>query len=167
VVAETPRNPLEVCRMTEYVKVKSPEIVYGKTNLLQSQLNLINLLKQYQEYEGLRKEEIFLKIDLKKKLSEASEFLEQLSKLLPESKFVEEQEKKEELQKEIIEKMEGAIKRSRRIWNKDWEEKGEEKRKSFIEIVKESETAEKEKKKPKLPLDQELEEIRKKLEKLQ
>ena len=109
---------------------------YGETTLLQSQLNLINLLKQYQEYEKLRKEEIFLKIDLKKKIGEAGEFLGHLSKILPESKLLEEQKKKEEIHKEITKEI-----------------------KSTTQTPK--------KKESKLSLDQEIEEIRKKLEKLQ
>jgi hypothetical protein len=158
--------------MTEYVKIKTPEIVYGETNLLQSQLNLINLLKQYQEYERLRKEEIFLKIDLKKKIGEASEFLDNLSKILPESRLLEEQKKREEMQKEITEKIESAVQKSRGLQEKGWKEKEETKRKSFIEVVEESETPEKEEEKeeqeePLSSLDKELEEIRKKLEKLQ
>ena len=146
--------------MTEYVKIKAPEIIYGETNLLQSQLNLINLLKQYQEYERLRKEEIFLKIDLKKKIGETSEFLEHLSKILPESKLLEEQKKREEMQREITKRIEGAVQMSKKR-----QEKEETKRKSFIETVKESETTEK--KEAKLSLNQELEEIKKKLERLQ
>jgi len=133
--------------MTEYVKLKAPEMSYGEANLLQSQLSLINLLKQYQNYEELRKEEIFLKIELKKKIGEASEFLNNLSKVLPESKLLEEQKKKEEMKKEITEKVERVVQQATK---------------------KESEYPKKtEKKEPELSLDQELEAIRKKLERLQ
>ena len=81
----------------EYVKLAPLETVFGETNLLQSQLSILTILKRYREYESLRKEELFLKIELKKKLGEAKEFLDALSKSLPESKFIEEQEKKERM----------------------------------------------------------------------
>ena len=146
-VAGTPRNPLEVCRMTDYVKIGASEMVYGEASLLQSQLNLINLLKQYREYEKLRNEELVLKIKLKKNVGEARESLDKLSKILPESKFLEKRKKEEELQEEITEKIERAVQKSRKKESKRWEEKPEEGKKQS--------------------LDQELEEIRKKLEKLQ
>lgn len=133
-------EPLEVCRMTEYVKIRGHERSYGEESLLQSQLNLVNLLKRYQEYEKLRKQEIFLKIELKKKVGESNEFLEHLSKLLPESKLLEEEKQKQEMQKEITKNMESPIK-----------------------LLKKKEKKES---KTKLSLDEELEEIRKKLEKL-
>jgi len=107
-------DQLEVCRMTEYVKIKAPEIVYGDGNLLQAQMSLINLLKEFREYERLRKDEIFLKIELKKKLGETGEFLNTLNKILPESKLLEKQENAEKIQKEITEKIERAVQLSRR-----------------------------------------------------
>jgi len=143
--------------MSEYVKIKASEMSYGEENLLQSQVNLINLLKQYQEYESLRKEEIFLKIDLKKKIGEAGESLDRLGKLLPESKLLEEQKKREEMQREIIEKIEGAVQKSKKKEDRYSKENSEDK----------GTNAEKEEKEPKSSLDQELEEIRKKLERLQ
>jgi len=145
--------------MSEYVKIKAPEMSYGEANLLQSQISLINLLKQYQEYERLRKEEIFLKIELKKKIGEAGEFLDHLSKILPESKLLEEQKKREEMRREIIEKIEGAVQQSKKQEWKHWKENEPK--------TKEERTVEKEEKEPESSLDQELEEIRKKLERLQ
>lgn len=158
----------------EYVKITPTEMRFGETNLLQMQFNLLTMLKQYQEYIALRKEELFLKIELKKKLGEAKEFLDTLSKSLPESKFIEEQKKKELMQKELAKKIETAVQKSKKLEEKPWKEKDEEKRKSFISVVKEAEKyeakVEKEEKaeeaKPST-LDQELEEIRKKLERLQ
>ncbi len=155
----------------EYVKIAPTEMIFGETNLLQTQLSLLTMLKQYQEYVALRKEELFLKIELKKKLGEAKEFLDTLSKYLPESKFLEEQKKKELMQKELAEKIESAVQRTQRKEAKPWKEKGEAKRKSFLQVVKKAEKSEakeqKEEKAEQSPLDKELEEIRKKLERLQ
>ena len=139
-------------------------MIFGETNLLQSQLNLLTILKQYQAYEALRKEELFFKIELKKKLGEAKEFLDSLSKSLPESKFLEEQKKKEKIQKEFIEKVEAVVQISKNKESKYWKEKEPKAIKPAPEKVEESEKPEHIESSS---LDQELEEIRKKLEKLQ
>lgn len=141
----------------EYIRISPTERIFGETNLLQTQLALLTILKQYQEYESLRKEGFFLRIELKKKLGEAKEFLEALSKSLPESKFMEEQKKNEKIQKEITEKVERAVQKSRKKEWKHWKEKKSE---------TDAESGEPKESKPS-SLDQELEEIRKKLEKLQ
>lgn len=161
----------------EYVKLTPAETTYGETNLLKSQISLISMLKAYNEYCAFRKEELFFKIELKKKLGEIKEFLDHLNKTLPESKFIEEQEEREKMKREITEKVESYVTKSKKGWEKDWKEKGEPKRKSFAEVVEESERyhkhendkdkAEKVEEKKMSPLDQELEEIRKKLERLQ
>ncbi len=109
--------------MTEYVKLAHSERVYGETNLLQSQFSLLTVLKQYQVYELLRKEELLMKIELKKKIGELKEFLEILSKALPESKLIQEQEKKEEMKEEMIDKIEKAVQRSKKRTEKGWNEK--------------------------------------------
>ena len=161
--------------MSEYVRVKPAERVYGETNLLQSQLNLITLLKQYQEYKMLRKEEIYMKIELKKQIGELNEFLDHLSKLLPESKFLEEQKEREKMKHEVIEKVDSYVQKSKKKQERSWKEKIPV-RKTFIGVVNESERYEARKEKEnakeevtevKSGLDQELEEIRKKLAKLQ
>ncbi|MEM4259384.1 MAG: hypothetical protein QXS38_01305 [Candidatus Pacearchaeota archaeon] len=152
----------------EYVKIRAPELIYGETNLLQAQFSLLSILKQYREYGLLRKEELFLKIELKKKIGEAREFLDNLSRLLPESRFIEEQEKKEKIQKELVNKIESAILRAKRRELKPWKEKGEEPRKSFLDVIKETEASEKKDvAEAESPIEKELEEIRRKLEKLQ
>lgn len=145
----------------EYVKIAPTEMIFGETNLLQTQLNLLTMLKQYQEYEALRKEELFLKIELKKKFGEAKEFLDALSKSLPESKFFEEQEKKERLQKELSEKIESVMQSSKKKEGKYLKEKEANTKEQIVEKAEAKEE-------PGLStLDQELEEIRKKLERLQ
>ena len=128
--------------MSEYVKVKAPEITYGATNLLQSQISLITTLQHYQEYKKLRKDELSAKIDFKNKIEKLKELLDNLSRALPESKFLEEKKEKEKLEKEI------SLNFSK---EKPIKQKKQEKAKSDNAA---------------LSLDEELEEIRKKLEKL-
>lgn len=155
----------------EYVKLASPEMLFGESNLLQSQMGLLTMLKQYQEYEVLRKEELFLKIELKKKIGEAKEFLDVLSKSLPESKFLEEQEKKEKMQKELVEKIESVVTKSKKREWTYWKEKEvpeKEKPEKLKGKVTSQETAGViDMEEPKSSIDKELEDIRKKLEKLQ
>jgi hypothetical protein len=158
---------------TEYVRITPPEQVYGETNLLQTQLSLLTTLKHYQEYELLRKEELLMKIEAKKCISEAKEFLDSVSKCLPESKLLEEQEKEEKIRKQIIDKIETSVERARKTEWKYWKER-EPKVREVKEIKpqqvkpKEEKHKVKEVKEEKLsPLDKELAEINKKLAKLQ
>ena len=159
--------------MSEYVKIKAGERVFGESTLLQAQLSLINTLKQYQEYQNNRKEELFLKIELKKELGEVSILLDGLNKILPESNFMEEEKEKEKMKREIAKKIERYVQKSKKNLERPWGEKGEEERKSFIEVVKESNKFEKKQTRKeedyevKSELDKELEEIRRKLERLQ
>jgi hypothetical protein len=96
--------------MSEFVRLTSPEQVYGETNLLQSQLNLLTIVKQYREYETLRKDELLMKIEAKKLVSEIRESLDVLHKCLPESKLEEEQEKEAKLIKEIVAEVQKEVK---------------------------------------------------------
>jgi D-mannonate dehydratase len=148
----------------EYVKLTPSEQTYGEASLLQGQLSLLTMLKQYQEYESLRKEELLMKIDLKRAIGEAKESLDTLGRLLPESKFLEEQEKNEKIREEMVEKIESVVTKSKRKWEKGWTEKEpkvkEEKKVEEVPVKEE-------KKEPKSSLDKELDEIRQKLERLQ
>ncbi len=148
----------------EYVRLAPSEQTYGEAGLLQSQLSLLTMLQQYQAYETLRKEELLLKLELKRALTEAKESLDSLSNLLPESKFLEEQEKKEKTREEIMEKIETAVQTSRK---KEWKYWKEKEPKAKEEEKKEEQPPMKEKEEPKSSLDREIEEIRQKLEKLQ
>lgn len=141
----------------EYVRLSPSEQIHGETNLLQTQVSILTMLKQYQEYELLRKEELFMKIDLKKKIGEAREFLDILGRSLPESKFIEEQEKKERMQKQVAEKIEAAIQSANKKEALRWTEKEPKAAKAS---AKKEETK-------KSSLDKQLEEIRLKLEKLE
>ena len=60
---------------SEYIKLTYPEAVYGKKNLLHSQLGLLTSVKRVEEFKKLRSQELKLKIELKRKLEEAKESL--------------------------------------------------------------------------------------------
>lgn len=68
---------------SEYVKLSYPEFVYGKKNLLQSQIELLQVLKHYKSYQQLRKEGFILKVNFKAKLEETLAALQLLDKILP------------------------------------------------------------------------------------
>jgi hypothetical protein len=152
---------------TEYVRITPPEQVYGETNLLQSEVSLLTMLQQYQEYESLRKEELYLKIELKKKISEMKEFLDVIAKVLPESKWEEEQRKKTMMEHEMLGKIDSAVERAKHSEWKYWKEK-EPKIKKVREIKEPPKKVKEIEEKPKkTPIEAELEEIQKKLSRLQ
>jgi hypothetical protein len=132
-------------------------------------MDMLMILKQYQSYEALRKEELFMKLELKKNLGEAKEFLDDLSKSLPESKFLEEQEKREKLERELANKIEFDIQKSKKSEWKYWKEKEPSAVKEKIKGVQVTREvpATKEIEEQKSPIDKELEEIKRKLERLQ
>ena len=143
---------------TEYVKLSHPELVYGETNLLQSQISVLTMIKKHREYKELRKEELLLKIDFRKKLNESRELLDYLDKILPKTNLLEEMEEKEALRKEIIKKIEFVPQKYKMPAPKA--------EKIKIKEIKEQEKPVKQEKAEKSSLDQELEEIRAKLAKL-
>lgn len=146
----------------EYIRLTAPELAYGETNLLESEVSLLTIMQQYEEYKTLRKEELFLKIELKKEISELKEFLDTLAKILPESKLEEEQAEKERIQRELAEKIESVVEKSKmREW-KYWREK-----EPVAKRQKETITRELEEQPKKSSIETELEDIRKRLSKLQ
>ncbi|MEM4271640.1 MAG: hypothetical protein QXD13_00935 [Candidatus Pacearchaeota archaeon] len=94
---------------TEYVKISRPELVYGETSLLQSQLGLLKIKKQCENYKSLRKSEIHGKIELKRKLAEAKEHLDVIDRLLPRTHLLEEKKHEEKIKAEIVKKVEPKI----------------------------------------------------------
>src|SRR3989344_4146898 len=72
----------------EYIKLSPTEIIYGKRNLLQSQVELLQTLQRYKTYHQLRKEELLLKVALKTKVEEALSSLASLSKIIRKTKKV-------------------------------------------------------------------------------
>ena len=83
----------------EYVKLSAPEIFFSKKNLLQSQIESLNVLKRFKEYQRLRREEFVLKVALKSKIDEAKNLLLLLNKLLPVTSLKEEYEKDDSFRK--------------------------------------------------------------------
>ncbi len=68
---------------SEYVRLSGAERYYGKKNFLQSELSLLNVLKRQKEYQRLRKEEIALKIQLKKSIDDTQDALKILDAVMP------------------------------------------------------------------------------------
>jgi hypothetical protein len=89
----------------EYVRLTHPELVFGEANLLQSEISLLTMMQKYSEFTSQRKEELALKIVLKKEIEEAKAALDELDRILPRTSFHEEHKKEEKLKKEIAEKI--------------------------------------------------------------
>jgi len=94
----------------EYIRVSKPEQVYSQKTLLLAQLGILTALKYYHSYKDLRKQELILKITLKKHVKDAQQSLALLEALLPkvpkkslpeEKPFLEEDTKKLSLIQEI------------------------------------------------------------------
>jgi len=68
---------------SEYIQLIEPEVDYGRKNMLQSELGLLNSVKLFNNYKDLRKQELKLKIALKKSISEIKMQLFELEKKLP------------------------------------------------------------------------------------
>jgi hypothetical protein len=73
--------------MTEYIQVSSEQKTYTEKSLLESQLGLISIIKHLDAYKSLRSDEITLKIALKAKIDELKEKIRLFEKLLPKTKY--------------------------------------------------------------------------------
>ncbi len=89
----------------EFVKVSHPELVYGETSLLQSQLGILKIKKQCENYKSLRKAELHGKIELRRMVAEVKERLDEVDKFLPRTHLLEEKEHESKLKAEIIKKI--------------------------------------------------------------
>jgi len=74
---------------SEYVKLIYAEKVYGERNLLQTILSLLSIQKNLKQYKELRKQELDLRLDLKKKVQETKNALDDLEKNIPITKLLE------------------------------------------------------------------------------
>lgn len=81
-----------------YVKVDSSEQVYGKKNLLYSEMEILTLIQHIRAYKKLRTDELALKILLKKKSEEITAELKVLDSLLPKEKY----EKEESPEQKVV-----------------------------------------------------------------
>ncbi|MBU0760622.1 MAG: hypothetical protein KJ600_03470 [Nanoarchaeota archaeon] len=72
---------------SEFVKLSSSEKFYGAKHLLQSQLELLNLVQSFRDYKTLRNEELVLKVALKSKVEGTLELIAKLEKVLPKTEY--------------------------------------------------------------------------------
>lgn len=68
-----------------HIRLEYEEAVEGKRELLESQINLLEILKRLKNYKILRKRELILKGKLKNSLSLLSSEINQIQSHLPES----------------------------------------------------------------------------------
>ncbi len=71
----------------EFVRISSTEKRYGQTNLLRSQLEMLNIIKIMRSFNELRKSELNLKISLKARMKETNDLIRNLEKILPKVKM--------------------------------------------------------------------------------
>ncbi len=71
----------------DYVHLNGSEKLYGEKNLLGSQLEILNVLRSFQIFSLLRKEELLLKVALKTKISELHYLIDVFEKTFPKSSF--------------------------------------------------------------------------------
>lgn len=86
-----------------HIRLEYEEAVEGKRELLESQINLLEILKRVKNYKILRKRELILKGKLKKSLSFLSSELNQIKNNLPESENelgIKEETTKQEIEKD-------------------------------------------------------------------
>lgn len=92
---------------SEFVRINNSEVGYSKKHLLNSELELLNLIKSFRVFRELRKEEFVLKVTLKNKIAEALDNLKELEKKLPKTHYKPEKKvKKVEEVKEVKEVVE-------------------------------------------------------------
>lgn len=70
----------------EYVRLSHSEEIFGQKNLLSAQIDCLNLVKKFGEYNKIRQQETAAKIFLKRKVAEAMDELKILEKLMPKVK---------------------------------------------------------------------------------
>lgn len=68
-----------------HIRLEYEEVVEGKRELLESQINLLEILKRVKNYKILRKRELILKGKLKNSLSLLNSEINQIQSHLPES----------------------------------------------------------------------------------
>jgi len=72
---------------SEFVRLSHSERVYGQKSFLQSQLELLNLIKNFRTYKSLRKEEYELKVKLKAMVGETFDLIDKLDRKLPKTSY--------------------------------------------------------------------------------
>jgi hypothetical protein len=67
----------------EFIGLNPPAQVYGIKNLLYCEMELLSILKRYRSYKQLRKQELAIKVLLRKKIRELKAELKTFNELLP------------------------------------------------------------------------------------
>lgn len=67
----------------EYIKILETEISYAKKELLYSEMETLSILKRYQKYKELRRQELALKNLLRKKITEIQEEIKIVDRSMP------------------------------------------------------------------------------------
>lgn len=93
----------------EYVRFSGTEKYFGQKNFLQSQLEVLNLIKSLSSYRKLRDEELLLKISLKNKIESCMEEINKLDKLLPKSSYLPHEIKRKVIKEEEIKEEDRTI----------------------------------------------------------
>lgn len=68
---------------SEYIRLSKDEVTYVQKVFLQSQLEMIDVMKRHRNFLKARNEEFMLKITLKNKVEEVMKNIELLEKVLP------------------------------------------------------------------------------------
>lgn len=94
----------------EYVRISDDEKHYGYKSLLHSQLEFLNFIRSFKNYQELRKKEFSLKVSLKSRIGEALSEIEKFEGLLPKVPIKEDiPVKKKEIKKEAKKEPSGLI----------------------------------------------------------
>jgi valyl-tRNA synthetase len=89
---------------SEFVRVSAGEKIFGDKHLLQSELELLNLVQSFKKYKELRLDELTLKVGLKAKLEELEKEIDKIERLLPAAGY--HAEKKEKVESKAEKKKE-------------------------------------------------------------
>jgi len=73
--------------MVEYISFEPSQQTYAKKNFLYCEMEILNIIKRYQIYKKLRKEELALKSLLKKTVGEVRDEIKKFDSLLPTTKY--------------------------------------------------------------------------------
>lgn len=83
----------------EYIRLRKPELIYGKKELLEYELSFLLVVKKFEELQKLRKLRIEMKKELKLKMSQALKYLADLENNLPDIGSEHPAEEKEQVQR--------------------------------------------------------------------
>src|SRR3989344_2080633 len=67
----------------EYIRIEKAEQLRGQKELLKSQIEILTIMKRYQQFKKLRKQELMMKTAFKRALSEINEHMKIIERTLP------------------------------------------------------------------------------------